>query len=93
MHIVNGKIYIVGGYSFRNHLASEIFPYNHVLEIEIKSSVEDNEVVFWSSMKTIVVDIMPEFGSSFLTSMSYLGNSNYIYLFGGYSWPSYDPYR
>ena len=93
MHIVDGKIYIVGGYSFRNHLASEIFPYNHVLEIEIKSSVEDNEVVFWSSIKTIVVEIMPDFGSPFLTSMSSVGNSNCIYLFGGYSWPSYDPSR
>ena len=65
MHIYEGKIFVVGGYSFRNHLASESFPYNQVLEIEIHRSDDSLK----SSVKTIEIDIMPDMGMPFLTSM------------------------
>ena len=89
-HIFGEKIYIVGGYSFKNHLASEIFPYNHVIEIEVHCS---QDRIFTTSSKSIKIDIMPDFGQPFLTSMSSSGHSNYLYLFGGYMWPDYDPLR
>ena len=82
MHIFNGKIYVVGGNSFRNHLASEIFPYNHVLEIEINTNDDGG---FWSSVKTIKVDIPPDCGLPFLTNMNFVGDDTRIYLFGGFS--------
>ena len=89
MHIYGGKIYVVGGYSFRNHLASEIFPYNKVLEIEIHS-IGDS---FKSSVNIIEIDIMPDLGKPFLTNMCSVGCLNNLYLFGGYSWPTYDPVK
>ena len=91
MQIFNNKVYIVGGYSFRNHLASQIFPYNEVIEVEIHHS-ENNES-FWCSVKTIQIEIMPEFGSPYLTNMSFAGDSSNMYLFGGYKWPNYDPVK
>ena len=90
MYIFEEKIYIVGGYSFRNHLASEIFPYNQVLEIKINRSEENT---FYTSQNIISLDIMPDYGEPFLTSMSSVGVSGCLYLYGGYTWPAYDPVK
>ena len=93
MHIFDDKIYVIGGYSFRNHLASEIFPFNQVLEVELHRAEDGSEVFFSSSVRTINIDIMPDVGHPFLTSMCFAGDANSLYLYGGYSWPSYDPLK
>ena len=87
MVVFGEKIFVVGGYSFRNHLASEIFPFSQVLEITINRLESD---VFSTSLRVISLDIMPEFGEPYLTSMSSVGVSNYLYMYGGYTWPEYD---
>ena len=88
MHIYKDKIYVVGGYSFRNHLASEVFPYNHVLEV-----TNPADSTFTCSIRLIKFDIMPEFGSPFLTSMNSASHDSFLFLFGGYGWPEYDPVK
>ena len=43
MQIIGRKVYIVGGHSCRNHVASEIFRFNLVSEIEIISPEGDDQ--------------------------------------------------
>ena len=93
MQIFNNKIYVSGGYSVRNHLASEIFPYNKVIEIEIHVPETSEDGHFWTSVKTIQIETMPDFGSPFLTNINFVGDSSTMYLFGGYTWPKYNPLK
>ena len=92
MHIIENKVYIIGGYSYRNHVASEVFKYNQILEIEIVFPCEDN-INFNFSHRLIEVDLPPGVDCNYITNFSYTGNSSYLYFFGGYTWMDYQPER
>ena len=85
MHVFSGKVYIVGGYSFRNHLASEIFHHSEVMELEIQ--IPDVGSPTASLLRKIELNIE----GPYCVNFSSMGTLNHIYLYGGYEYPDYNP--
>ena len=87
MHMFEGKCFIIGGYSFRNNLASEIFHFNQVIELQIEMGTHSKPTC--SINRMITLDVTGPHTINFCS----VGASNHVLLFGGYSYPQYDPLK
>ena len=94
MQIIGNKLYIVGGHSFRNHVASEIFRFNQVLEIDVVFLGDDVDAKSFETFhRNVEVDLPPGLECNYITNFSYTADSSYLLFFGGYTWAGYQPLK
>ena len=92
MHTMENKAYVIGGYSFRNHVASEIFPFYQVLELTI-NVLPDSSSNFSAVHRVIEIDIHPGLENRFITNFSSAFSVDSVYIYGGYCYPDYEQHR
>ena len=83
----DGKCFIIGGYSFGNNLASEIFHFNQVFELQIELGTHSKPTC--SIYRMISLDVTGQHTINFCS----VDACNHVLLFGGYSYPQYDPLK
>ena len=92
MNITDNKVYIIGGHSFQNHVASEIFRFNQVLELQIHFP-QGESTDYTTSYRIIELDFPPGLECNYITNFSHSSHSDQLYFFGGYTWDMYSSIR
>ena len=86
MYVHNGKVYIVGGFRFKDNIAKKLFSLTQVVELDINTSGS----LLPTLVRIIELVESPQMTIENVYGFGSVGTGSHIYLFGGCKVPSYD---